>query len=244
MQTQQQGWRRSVRWFLAEFVVVVTGILVALAAQAWYGAVRDARIERSYVRQLISDLDGTLQALQLAISQDSLRVNANLRFAEALHQTRPMHPDSARAWLEVPQGITFYSDPRPLVGTVTTLIQTGDIKLIGDHAVRSKIVAYAAWMSADIEELSRSVNRLVAANDIERRQWEQHGLRAPTSYLNDGRGHFRRYLAAWPLIREDPAVRSAVQVRFIVFSNRVWYLRRMQESTKQLRALLQEAYPL
>lgn len=240
--TQQQGWRRGIRWFLAEFIVVVSGILVALAAQAWYGAARDARLERGYVRQLISDLDDTLQALQQAVSQDSLRVNANLRFVEALHRSQPLNADSARAWLEVPQGISFYSDPRPLLGTVTTLIQTGDIKLIEDQAVRSKIVAYAAWMTADMEELSRNVNRLVAANDVERRQWEQHGLVTPTWYLHDAGESYRQYLAAWPVIREDAALRSAVQVRFIVFSNRVWYLRRMQESTKELRALLHKGY--
>ena len=52
------------------------------------------------------------------------------------------------------------------------------------------------------------------------------------------------YLAAWPVIREDAALRAAVQVRFIVFSNRVWYLRRMQESTKELRAMLRTGYSL
>lgn len=244
MQAQNQGWRRSVRWFLAEFIVVVCGILVALAAQAWYSAARDARLEREYIRQLVSDLDGTLQTLQQAISQDSLRVNANRRFAEALHRSHPLNADSARAWLEVPQGISFYSDPRPVLGTVTTLIQTGDIKLIHGQEVRSKIVAYAAWMTADMDELSRNVNRLVAANDDERRQWEEHGLVTPTWYIQDAREAYRQYLAAWPVIKEDALLRSAVQVRFIVFSNRVWYLKRMQESTKELSAMLRKAYSL
>jgi hypothetical protein len=237
-----QGWRRSLRWFLAEFIVVVSGILVALAAQAWYGAARDARLERSYMLQLISDLDATLQTLQLSVSQDSLRASANLGFVQALHRPGPLNADSARAWLDVPQGISFYSDPRPVLGTVTTLIQTGDIKLIEDQAVRSKIVAYAAWMMSDMEELGRNVNRLVIANDDERRQWEQHDLVAPTWYLQNGTESYRAYVDAWPVISKDAALRSAVQVRFIVFSNRVWYLRRMQESTVQLRTMLRDAY--
>jgi hypothetical protein len=173
MKTQRQGWRRSIRWFLAEFLVVVTGILIALAAQAWYGAARDARLERGYVGQLIGDLDATLVTLAQAVSEDSLRTSANLHYFEALHQGHPLDADSAREWLEVPHGITFYSDPRPVLGTVTTLIQTGDIKLIQDQAVRSKIVAYGSWMTSDMEELSRNVNRLVAANDLERAQWER-----------------------------------------------------------------------
>ena len=47
-----------------------------------------------------------------------------------------------------------------------------------------------------------------------------------------------------PFIKDDAALRSAVQVRFIVFSNRVWYLRRMQETTRELRALLSNGYSL
>jgi hypothetical protein len=244
MQTQQPGWRRSVRWFIAEFIVVVCGVLVALAAQAWYGSIRDGRLERGYVGQLISDLEGTLQTLQEAVSQDSLRADANRQFSEALHRSQQLNADSARAWLEVPQGLTFYSDPRPVLGTVMTLIQTGDIKLIEDQSVRSKIVAYAAWMTADMEELSRNVNRLVDANDDERRQWEQHGLVTPTWYLQDAGESYRRYVSAWPIIKQDAALRSAVQVRFIVFSNRVWYLRRMQQSTKQLSAMLRKDYSI
>jgi hypothetical protein len=97
METKRQDWWRSVRWFLAEFIVVVSGILVALAAQAWYGSARDARLERGYVQQLISDLDGTLQQLQLAVSEDSLRATANLRFVEALHRPQPPDAEAARA---------------------------------------------------------------------------------------------------------------------------------------------------
>jgi hypothetical protein len=120
----------------------------------------------------------------------------------------------------VPQGISFYSDPRPVLGTVMTLIQTGDIKLIEDQRVRSRIVAYASWMTTDMEELSRNVDRLVAANDVERRQWEEHNLVTPTWYLNGTDESRRSYLAAWPVIRSDAAVRTAVQVRFIVLSKK------------------------
>ncbi len=34
---------RGLRWFAAEFAVVVSGVLVALALQAWYQSRQDAR---------------------------------------------------------------------------------------------------------------------------------------------------------------------------------------------------------
>ena len=220
----------------------MSGILVALAAQAWYSNTRDGRLERAYVGQLISDLDGTQRTLQEALTEDSIRGEANRRFAAALHQPGALDADSARPWLEVPRGLSYYSDPRPVLGTVTTLIQTGDIKLIRDAGVRSRIVAYSAWMTTDMEELSRNVNRLVGANDAERLQWEQHGMQMPSWYLQNAQETAGMYLAAWPVIKNDPLFRSAVQVRFLVFSNRVFYLKRMLESTATLRALLSSGY--
>ncbi|PAP75067.1 hypothetical protein [Rubrivirga marina] len=39
------GWRRGARWFGAEFLVVVTGVLVALAVGAWWQGCQDAARE-------------------------------------------------------------------------------------------------------------------------------------------------------------------------------------------------------
>ncbi len=83
-------------------------------------------------------------------------------------------PDSARVWLQWNRG--WYSDPRPVAGTVTTLIQTGDIRLIRDPALRAGIVSYANSITTDMQRLSKNVDRLMGANDDERARLERDGV--------------------------------------------------------------------
>ena len=45
-------WRKSGRWFAAEFLVVVTGVLVALAASAWWTARQEAIHEAQVLGRL------------------------------------------------------------------------------------------------------------------------------------------------------------------------------------------------
>src|SRR5688572_25817782 len=47
--SDKSGWRARVRWFAAEFLVVVTGVLVALALQAWYEDRQDRDRETAYL---------------------------------------------------------------------------------------------------------------------------------------------------------------------------------------------------
>jgi hypothetical protein len=246
-----RDWPARVRWFAAEFLVVLSGVLVALALQAWYNARIDAADERAYLSQLDADLAATERALQDALRGDSTLVMANSRLVSALYRPGPLSPDSARGWLHWQLG--WYSDPRPLLGTVTTLIETGDIRLIRDAELRSEIVAYASLMVTDMEELSRFVTRNTSASDTERVRHEHHGLRVRTA---TGGGQFRLqgtysdeevsaylpgYTAVWPALQADSDLRAANQIRLLAFRSRVFYLDRMIASTNQLRARLRHA---
>jgi hypothetical protein len=247
----RRGWRDGARWFSAEFLVVVSGVLVALALQAWYNGRQNADAERAYLAQLDADLAATDQALQDALHGDSVIVVANSRLVSALYRQGPLSADSARGWLHWQLG--WFSDPRPVLGTVTTLIETGDIRLIRNAELRSQIVAYASLMATDMEELSRNVTRNMSASDTERLLHERHGLRVRTA---TGSGQFRlqgtysdadveaylpSYAAAWAALQADPDLRAANQIRLLAFRNRVFYLDRMIASTNELRSRLRNA---
>src|SRR5262245_17607244 len=93
VRAQPQSWRRSVRWFAAEFLLVVSGVLVALALQAWYQGQQNARAERVYIAQLRADLDTTNKMLRAAFEWDSTRLEAHARLVAALHRPEPLSPD-------------------------------------------------------------------------------------------------------------------------------------------------------
>ena len=73
--SRRRDWRPGVRWFGAEFLVVVTGILVALALNAWWGSRQDAAREQAYVRQLRAELAVSVIQLgrELRIQRESER---------------------------------------------------------------------------------------------------------------------------------------------------------------------------
>lgn len=55
-------WHR-LRWFLSEFLVIVAGVLVALAVNAWWQGRQDRQVEIAYLQQLQLDLDASNQTL-------------------------------------------------------------------------------------------------------------------------------------------------------------------------------------
>src|SRR5262245_39149153 len=57
--TRRSAWRSKVQWFAAEIVVVVAGILIALALNAWWGAREEARAAASLRSEFRRDIEQT-----------------------------------------------------------------------------------------------------------------------------------------------------------------------------------------
>jgi hypothetical protein len=126
---------------LTELFVIIIGVLIALGIDAWYGGVVEARDERAYLEQLVSDLSETEQQMREA---DSL----GLSFAEsnaallAVFGSEDLPPaDSLRTWLALAH---LADNPVPIIGTAEALVATGDLRLIRDPNLR---VAVTRWLS-------------------------------------------------------------------------------------------------
>ena len=227
------SWQRRVRWFGGEFIVVVAGVLAALALQAGYQATQDSKLERVYLDQLTSDLRTNAEILGEAIAGDEPRLAYVQSLIAALYQPRVPPADSLRLWLGPCGGC--YADPRPVLGTISTLLQTGDIRLLRTGQVRTQIVAYSAMFERDMLELSRNVDRLIRSTAEINVQWEQNGIRPVAAFASeDSSGMTASYVANWPKIASDPELRAAYQDRKSGLSNRVFYMKRMLASTDSL----------
>ena len=76
---REHHWRRGVSWFLAEFLVVVAGVLVALAVSAWWQGRLDRQHETEYLQQLDADLLATendMEHAQVALNRRALAAHA------------------------------------------------------------------------------------------------------------------------------------------------------------------------
>jgi hypothetical protein len=134
------NWQPKVRWFAAEFFVVVTGILVALALNAWWSGREAEARETVYLRQLVADLSETERMMA---SRDSSMARGPHHSVDQLiisFGTTPRPPrDSVATWL---LWTAYTVAPRPVLGTAEALVASGDINLIRDDSLRAAILRY------------------------------------------------------------------------------------------------------
>ncbi len=136
---QRWNWRRGARWFGAEFLVVVTGVLVALAVGAWWEGRQDVAAERAYLRQLAADLRETEGAADRADAFLRPVDRAGSLLWLAFYQAHPPPRDSLLALAEQAM---WTATLRPLTGTAEALVATGDLALIRDDSLRTAVTAY------------------------------------------------------------------------------------------------------
>jgi hypothetical protein len=64
MSLDSSDWRSKLRWFAAEFLVVVSGILVALALNAWWASRQERQVVATYLGSLQTELQTNLSMLE------------------------------------------------------------------------------------------------------------------------------------------------------------------------------------
>jgi len=133
-------WRRRLRWFGAEFLVVASGVLVAIALNAWYQGRRDAATEATYLALLSRDIEHTMADLREAAAYERSQELNGLTAYRAFSSSRAgPEPDSVRVALTellVRRTATLSK------ATYEDLLSTGNLSLIGNRALRDRIVRF------------------------------------------------------------------------------------------------------
>lgn len=216
-----QAWRRV----LGELVVIVAGVLIALALDSWWESHQDRERESAYLSQLLKDLRETEARLQTVIDGDSSMLQqVSSVLDRALNGPLPS-PDS----LGLPTGYTQF---RPLTGTQAALVQSGDLGLLQNDSIRFEVIAYQALIDAT-ETILRHTEALTW-NSTERVLLgrARHSRSAASS---GGRTRGPIDVAA---VLGDPEVISAMQVQAVASQTRVRSLQRLQDPTASLIRLI------
>jgi len=146
------NWWRRIRWFLSEFLVIVAGVLVALAVNAWWQGRQDRQVEIAYLQQLQLDLDASNQTLTEMHAMVKGMTEAT---ATVLHEfwRRDQRTDAELRKLMIqPLGSRRVL---PVLGTARSLIASGDLRLIRYASLRSAIPRYVDTMDAGIADIGR-----------------------------------------------------------------------------------------
>ena len=192
------NWRRALRWFAAEFLVVVTGVLVALALNSWWQGRQDAARERAYLLQLSADLETNEELAQRTLDQMNERIRQGAKLHDALRTPTLPPPDSLERWLRESLG------PSPLyprMGSVQALIETGDLNLIRDDALRTGITDYVGAVQTGSEMVD-------VINDFALRALGALLERVDYRALQEGGTAHTR--ADWSRLAEDPVFRGSL----------------------------------
>jgi hypothetical protein len=216
------------RRLAAEFVVIVAGVLVALAVDAARDARQDHVRATGYLQQLRADLSTTSGALTAAITIDERARDGADRMIQALNSPRLPRSDSLRAWIAAAtnSSASFY----PTMGTVTGLIESGELRLVRDEDLRRKLLQYHSSVEAAL--------RIIDAVDPHMwRTIERLGGMLSWSALLQPDDQ-QRFPINWELLASDRAFHGALYDLRLAASNRSFALRSLHEHLESLVAEL------
>lgn len=140
----QFNWQRGIQWFLAEFLVVVLGILVALGLNGWW----TDRVERAQERDLLLGLQVEFEA-NLALFDRTADLHR-----ETIEQSRQLieltGPNPGDIDLSMINNILFpllseIPSFHPALGEIEAMLGAGQLGLIRNDQLRA---AVAGWPGA------------------------------------------------------------------------------------------------
>lgn len=146
--------RRGLRWFLAEFLVVVAGILVAMSLNAWYQDRVDARSERQYLKLLGRDLAAMAQDLDAGVAFEERQRQDALLLYRAL--SAPSLPADTRPLSAAVEHLSERRTPQQKSSTYDDLVNTGHFQLIRNAALRDRIAEFYQRTGRQFEVINRN----------------------------------------------------------------------------------------
>jgi hypothetical protein len=213
-----RGTELSLPWkrLFAEFGVIVSGVLIALAVDSWWERKQEQQQAGDYLKQLLVDFQETRRRLQGTIAGDSImleRVNSVLDRAYA-------GPFPAPDSLELPTGYNFFE---PLTGTLTALVASGDLRLIGNDSIRFELIGFSALIDATKSILSHTETLIWHSTERVTLGRARHSRSAGQRRPSSG--------ATVDVARalNDPEIISALQVQAAASQIRLFNLRRLVE---------------
>ena len=195
---------------LGEFVLIVTGVLVAMAANSWWESRQDHTKEETYLSQLLADTHANEERVDSAFAVDSAAMVSTNRWLDILSGAEPIPPRDTTRRGGIRGADAFTSpDFRPLLGTYTALLETGDLQLLESPDLRFRLVAY----QSSLESVRETVRH--TAETMERHEDSYYRAVLPLMPPNGRRGPGFRELAEVAQGRQDVTIPlgAAMQAR-------------------------------
>jgi hypothetical protein len=143
-------------FFVAELVLVIAGVLVALAVDGWISDSHDRKTEVVYLELLARDVEGIRHQADLQIEFEKEKIDAAAKAYAALTTSDPR---TKRA--EIGSSLAMLVSRRTIrlsSATYDQMVSSGHLQLIRNHELRNRIVRFFATMERN-ERITDNNNR-------------------------------------------------------------------------------------
>jgi hypothetical protein len=144
------------RFLVAEFLIVVVGILAAFAWDGWWERRGAEAAVVIYLDQIAAELLQSEAELEGAIASTRRQLIAAAHLTRAAFAGEPPAESELRTWADQN---SYYTRPVLTMGTARAMVSTGDISLVPDRGLRTRLVSavdameeYQAWSRNQITQ--------------------------------------------------------------------------------------------
>lgn len=140
-------WRPRLRWFAAEIAVVVAGVLIALAINAWWGARQQAQEEQHLLAALLDEFTANQNRLaDLVAFHEGVKATTQRLLVLSVNPPASLPADSLDQLLA---DATWWSSYTTLESTVLdAAVQDGQLNLIQTDSLRRLLSTWRSQVGA------------------------------------------------------------------------------------------------
>ena len=148
-------WRPKLRWFGAEIVVVVAGVLIALAINAWWQGRQDAASEANYLALISRDLGQMTDDLDNLEAFETIQIEDGFAAYQAISE-QDRSPEGRALVSDVITNLTLRRTMRVTNPAYQDLLSTGNLDLIRDRALRDEMVSFYEHAERELDIHNRN----------------------------------------------------------------------------------------
>jgi hypothetical protein len=227
---QSPSWKRG----LSELALIVLGVLIALAVNAWWSRRQDDARERAYLRQLLVDVRGNEQDIDRVLAQSRNSIAALEQLVDVFDAAGPL--PSCDTLSSLIRNSLTYSNVDLRSGTYSALMTTGEVRLIGDDSLRAQVISYASEVEGASARMEQWIPLMWDSAEPLRRRIE-YFWRLPRS---EGSSEPPPWSDCnFEPLRSEPEVRAALFAIHLEHRNRMGLLEEVGEANRRLRRSLE-----
>lgn len=135
---------RVLRRFAGDFVVIVLGVFVALAAESWWSGREQRRTERELREDMIAEFRANIRILQEDLAENEAS-RVRLGFLDALDDAE-LQALSSEYLSERLDGFPNWAGFDPEMGSAQALVESGNVGAIAEREFRLRLSKWAGLL--------------------------------------------------------------------------------------------------